>query len=463
MEATPWARKRKIIYTSVAIGAILLVASIQLFRVLYEPPSCFDGKQNQGENGIDCGGSCLRICEEDVSPLRILQEQIFEIRDGVYTAAAVVENPNSGAGIRELPYRFDIHNDGGEVIDTVEGATFALPNSRFPIFAGPFELSRRGERAELSFPQELVWVETEEGGAGEAIEVQDTTLLSSETAPKLRAVLRNTTIRDIEDINVIALVSNASGEAVAASRTVVDWIPSEQDRSIVFTWPEAFERTKSTCEVPVGTMLAIDRSGSMNDDATNPPQPITDVLEAAESFVANLRENDRAGVVSFATNASEPIDLGLTGNKGRAEEVVSTIHIRPEDENSYTNIGDALRVAYEEISQDPSFNDEDREFVIVLLTDGEANYPQTPGGEPYALEHAAEAKRLGISIYTIGLGENVNREFLQEVATASNYYFEAATTDDLMGIYEEIGTSICTFGPAVIELFPRFNYVPELR
>ena len=36
------------------------------------PPSCFDGKRNGAEEGIDCGGSCAHIClSGSFRPLRV--------------------------------------------------------------------------------------------------------------------------------------------------------------------------------------------------------------------------------------------------------------------------------------------------------------------------------------------------------------------------------------------------------
>ena len=88
---------------------------------------------------------------------------------------------------------------------------------------------------------------------------------------------------------------------------------------------------------------------------------------------------------------------------------------------------------------------------IVLLTDGVASRPLNPENEidkkypeTYAGEKAQVAQSNDISLYVIGLGDTVNEEFLvEEVATAPDYYYKAATPVELKGIYDEIAKAVC--------------------
>ncbi|MDZ7726234.1 MAG: vWA domain-containing protein [Candidatus Campbellbacteria bacterium] len=457
MDPSPWAQKRKLIYTSVVVGALVVIGSVQAFRIFYEAPTCFDGRQNGQETGVDCGGECRRVCEFEAESLTVKWSKYFEIFDGVYTAVAYVENPNRAVGAESLPYSFEFFDSSGEKIEEIVGKTHALPNSNIPIFVGPIEMSEEPDNMEFSFGEELYLVHSD---ADEVpIEVENTTLISSETNPKLRALLFNTSVAPLEDVSAVALVYDSNEKAIAASRTIVPYLPSDERERITFTWPEAFKVEPSVCSQPVSAMLSIDRSGSMNDDGGNPEQPITDALNAASTFVDNLSENDKSGVVSYATESS--VDVGLTSNREQVSEGVRDISILPKDETGYTNIGAGISDARSEIVNDPDFKVGERNSVIVVLTDGIANWPQDPGGEEYARNQSQIAKEEGIEIYTIGLGNDVNREFLSSIATAPNYYFEAVSVEDLEGIYEEIGTAVCTLGPSTIEVVPRYNNVSQ--
>ena len=58
--AISWAAKKQLTYLLFALVAVAgLIAAIWLNITA---PSCTDGKQNQDEQGIDCGGVCAKEC-----------------------------------------------------------------------------------------------------------------------------------------------------------------------------------------------------------------------------------------------------------------------------------------------------------------------------------------------------------------------------------------------------------------
>src|SRR5690606_35601733 len=138
----------------------------------------------------------------------------------------------------------------------------------------------------------------------------------------------------------------------------------EQD--IIFTWPTPIAKTLKSCEVPTDVVLAIDLSGSMNNDGDTPPQPITSVLQAANAFVNRLGEADQVGLVTFATEAA--VTNALTTQKAMVADRVLGLRIDPKEEVGNTNTGDALLRAGEELTS-ARHNGEARK-VLVLLTDG---------------------------------------------------------------------------------------------
>ena len=95
----------------------------------------------------------------------------------------------------------------------------------------------------------------------------------------------------------------------------------------------------------------------------------------------------------------------------------------------------------------------------MLFRSGIASRPLDPNNlkfaEESAVKFAEEVKGSGTEIYTIGLGENVNSDFLKTVATEQQYYYTAPTRDDVQAIYEQIATAICKKGPNVIQIIPR--------
>ena len=74
------------------------------------------------------------------------------------------------------------------------------------------------------------------------------------------------------------------------------------------------------------------------------------------------------------------------------------------------------------------------ERVIIFLTDGRPNGTT----EEEVLYQAAMTKAAGITIYTIGLGNDVNAALLQQIASSPDRYYFSPTTAQLTEIYERI-------------------------
>ena len=94
----PWAFWRRVQYGGgVAVFFIALFTAVY-YLYLFQPASCFDGIQNHGETGVDCGGPCVRICTASVASPEIEWVQAFENGSGQYNAVASVNHPNLTAG-----------------------------------------------------------------------------------------------------------------------------------------------------------------------------------------------------------------------------------------------------------------------------------------------------------------------------------------------------------------------------
>jgi Mg-chelatase subunit ChlD len=196
-------------------------------------------------------------------------------------------------------------------------------------------------------------------------------------------------------------------------------------------------------------MLVFDRSGSMGFGGQDPPQPLTDAKNAALVFIDGMQDVDQVGLVSFATVASDPVDQTLTSLQSSVKKAIESIVIFSPASEQHTNIGDGIEKATQELLS--MRNNSRAKKAIVLLTDGVASRPLNPEKETdqdypeaYASERAEIARNSEISLYTIGLGDAVNEEFLRDnIATAPNYYYKAATSAGLKEIYDEIAQAVC--------------------
>lgn len=453
-----WARQKKTAYV-IAICAVLFVLAFVPFALLYfETPTCTDGKKNGNETGTDCGGACAMLCAADVLEPIVLWERTFKVTEGVYSAVAYVENPNTTAMVKRVHYVFKLYDAANQLIAERTGVTFIPTKKTFGVFEGAIPVGEAiPDRVTFEFSNNLMW--EKETSPEPSLSVSNVVLSKADTKPRIDAKLLNDSIQAVSNIEAVAIIFDSEGVAIGASRTFVDYLEKAQTANITFTWPEPFDTTLGLCNVPVDTMLVIDRSGSMDDDGALPPEPLTSVKNAAESFVGRLQDRDQIGVISFATSASRPVDSFLTHDFEALKAIIGSIFIRS-DAVQNTNIKDGMEEAYKELTSNHIQAGSSK--IMVVLTDGIATHPQNPSNfsdeiypENEALKTAQKAKDKGIQIFAIGLGNNVNQTFLQKLASRSDQYFFAPDRSAVEGIYKKIASALCRKGPTVITIIPR--------
>ncbi len=242
-----WASRRKLIYLLIAVIAVVLFIVTPAAYVLYTPPSCTDKKQNQGELGVDCGGPCATLCQNLALEPIISWQRVFKITDGYYNAIAYIENPNIGSTAKNVAYMFRVYDDKNVLIVERKGRTTLLPNSKFPLFEPNLQTGKRiPARVTFEFTGTPYWERT----TYKAPAVRVTSrVLKQPQSPRLEATIANDTPNDLRNIPVIAIIYDTEGNALAASRTLLEDIPGNSSVLAVFTWPQAFTGTPSQREV----------------------------------------------------------------------------------------------------------------------------------------------------------------------------------------------------------------------
>ncbi len=455
-----WASRRKGIYLGFIVF-FLTAASFFIFsKFWYTAPTCFDKVQNGDEQGIDCGGSCAKICSAGlIRPIVRWDPRLFEVLPGVWSSLVYVENPNVGTSAVYVPYTLTIFDEKNNVLAKREGAT-VLPNKKVVgVFEGSISITDGyPRRALFEIGDQISWKKVDKNNE-EEITITHSPLLRLDSAPRVEARVKNDGIKDVNNIELVAAIFDSKDNAIAASRTYVEKVRRGETTNIYFTWPKPFDLGEIACEKPSSVILAIDRSGSMSSLGTNPIEPLTSVKNAASYFVSELKETDYAGVIPFATEAEKSPEFSLTNNFQALQSYIQNINILSEG-IQYTNIADALSKSLEALSLDKN---EQSQKVLVLLTDGVATKPSNPKGsksekdeitfaENVARDASNIVKQAGVTIYTIGLGKDIHQDFLREIASAQQNFYEAPSTTTLTSIYKDISSSICKELPSRIEI-----------
>ena len=446
----PWAAWRRVQYGLGFTTFWGLIGVMVYFANFYVVPNCFDGAANADESGIDCGGGCVRICAASVAPPRLVWAESFEVAPGQYNAVAYLDNSNQIAGAPVINYTFSFFD--GETLVGERAGTMALPpNSVYPIFEGRVFIAEgqaitntelRLEPVDLWLPASLQRGQFRSG---------DINFSDVNDKPKLAVEMQNTSLTPAANVEVVATVFTEDGIPITSSQTIIEFAAPRTSQDIVFTWPNPIAKTVRSCVIPTDVVMAIDLSGSMNNDGGTPPQPVTDTLNAAGKFASSLKSKDQIALVTFASNAQ--LVASLSQDNQMVASTITQLTIDPIEETGFTNTLDALEVVSEEFDS-PRQNPDARK-VLVLLTDG---LPTTAGDADIIASTEAQALLLdesGIEIYAIGLGEGVDRQFVQRLASSeSNAYF-APSSVDLESIYQEITTALCESGATKIEVIAK--------
>lgn len=144
--------------------------------------------------------------------------------------------------------------------------------------------------------------------------------------------------------------------------------------------------------VPLDVILLLDTSSSMRDR-----MPV--VHDAATGFMQILRAGDRGAIVAFDDKVRVVQDL--TGDRSAIEAAIASTRAR-----GSTSLNDAVYIALKQFGRTARAGGEVRRQAIALLSDG-----QDTSSLISLSDVVAVARRLGVSIYAIGLqSEYRNRQ-----------------------------------------------------
>lgn len=268
------------------------------------------------------------------------------------------------------------------------------------------------------------------------------------------------------------------GPEVALNKTA-DQTTTNDDRSFTINLTASSKEVSNEESVtPVDVVLILDRSGSMRNSK------ISTLNSSVKKLIDDLKvlsPESRIGIVSYNHSATD-VTKGFQNVQGYN---YSNLYA-----DGNTNMGSAMKIAYENYFNKDYFNQEEnktRKQIIIAFTDGENNaggdvpfsyFPKVivpdevpklteeekkilkapyPAGD-YTASHDEPAVRFaksfkndGVEIYSIGLGKDTSKaeNFLKMIAStpSSDYYANPQTTADLSDIFEALTQTITTKSP----------------
>ncbi len=223
-------RAKQIIY-----GALYGLLGLGVIAIIYfwssrPVPTCYDGMQNQGEQGVDCGGPCAAACIpaniHNIAPLGDVL--VFNTGGGRATILAQVANANAGFAAKSFDYRFDLYDASNTIIQSVQGQSFLYDGEVKYLIAPNVETAGLVDRAALVI-RNVQWAGTSHMGI-----VPQFVLQNNGPAPSpagtvtVAGALKNNDLASFSGILVVAVFKSVQGDVIGASQTTLDGIAPDE-------------------------------------------------------------------------------------------------------------------------------------------------------------------------------------------------------------------------------------------
>lgn len=252
--AIPWTAKKQMTFLAIFLLVIVIVIAIVFTKVT--APTCFDAKQNQKEEGIDCGGPCPNKCLGEIKEPIVFWSKVFKIREGRYDAVSLVQNPNIFLFVPSVKYQFKFYDKNNILIAVREGKTFLNSGETFPIFETNINVgSRLPERVFIEIEKNIQWERLDKEREKPQLVVSRKEFLNIEPFPRLFVTIANKSIFNVDNVSAAAILYDKDKNAKGVSVTKIDFIPAGESYGAVFTWPSPFSEPPALSEIFLRTEL----------------------------------------------------------------------------------------------------------------------------------------------------------------------------------------------------------------
>lgn len=246
-----WSTRRKFMYSTLVIFVLIVAVALPAFYFLYKPPTCSDGIMNGNETGIDCGGSCVRLCQSAFVPPQIVWggAKFERVMDGVYNVSSLISNPNVDVGALDVPYKISLFDSNGMLIKEQLGKVNIYPHRNSLAFISAVNVDKRiPSKATFEFTDYPVWFKANDNLDDLAITNKNYT--EDENASSLEVTLVNKGLLPYKNVQVSVILSDINDNVIGFSKTTVDSISARSGKEVAsFTWPISRNNRVKTIEV----------------------------------------------------------------------------------------------------------------------------------------------------------------------------------------------------------------------
>jgi len=239
----------------------------------------------------------------------------------------------------------------------------------------------------------------------------------------------------------LVLVSLAAALAQAASASTApdvtlrvtperDYVYRLGPREVIVQVEVEARKSDDVRRAPMNLAIVLDRSGSMEG------AKLEKARQAAAMAVDKLGDDDIFSLVTYDDQTDLLIPPERVGGRDHREELKARIHRIQAGGSTALHAGVVLGA-----KQVRRFFEKERVNRVILLSDGLANVGPSRTSDLSSL--GRELRGDGISVSTIGLGDDYNEDLMTALAEASNAnYYYVKDAEKLPGIFsQELGSA----------------------
>lgn len=142
---------KQLLYGGGLVLIIVVIALAVYWRSIFAAPTCADGIQNQGEEGIDCGAVCGISCEQKyLKDLSYSGDKIIQLNEVVSVYFDLV-NSNPNFGPKNFKYQMNIYDSANKLLKSVNGKSFVYPGETKKIVEAGQKVLGQAKSVKISF------------------------------------------------------------------------------------------------------------------------------------------------------------------------------------------------------------------------------------------------------------------------------------------------------------------------
>ena len=264
-------RRKQIIIVSILALIFVLLGIGAYYKWFYQASTCFDNKQNQKEQGVDCGGPCSLSCELlTVRKPQVEWAKAVFLKDGFYDLAAKVSNTNPNYGLSKFNYTFKLFDAQNNLIVQKQGSNFILPNQSKYIIEANVASDKKPVKAEMAIDNSAKtdWQRLADNFETPHIYIHDKQFKYLDNQPgqatpqagtaQASGIIKNNSNFDFDKIAVAVILFDDSKNIIGMNRTEVYTVPAGQDRYFSALWFSPLAGEVSSVDMIADTNLFSD-------------------------------------------------------------------------------------------------------------------------------------------------------------------------------------------------------------